>query len=162
MKKKHYNSILKYANNAEEVLNSILLGPVKIYPWTWINTDSECRISIDDKKISIINRTEPYTKNQKTKTLILHYNSKDEIVNDFNKLSNFSKKAYSVSNNISLSASKSELIIADACAKVNLENISIDFTDDDFGKDFFWMILKAEDNLGKKFEEFIAIPAEFI
>lgn len=153
-----YNSILEYAVNSKDAVNHILLGPVEISPLTWDDIDSECYVQIDNERILIINRTDLFSGKQRVKQLVLHYLTKEDIANDFNK---FAEDGINYFKKSSFNVTAAELMSTDLDNKVNIDfnNISIDFIEDNFGKEFYYLSFKTE--LDSK-NEFIIIPAEFV
>lgn len=160
---KEYDSVLEYAVNSKNEVNHMLLGPVDICPITWVDMDAECYVQVDNERVLILNRTEPLSSGkQKVKMLALHYNSKEDIVKDFEQILNFVDTSFS--GNVTLHAVSGEASGSGFEKRTNiiLENVSVDFTDDSFGKEFYFIMFNYLNEDGNTESSYIIIPAEFV
>lgn len=159
-----YDSIIEYAVNSKDVVNNVLFGPVEICPDTWVNIDTECRVQIDNERILVINRSITDEGKQRVKTLVLHYQTKKDIANDFKRIEKLEEDNAIISTHMRMSALSAEYMSTDLHdkVKVDLTNVGVDFTFDTFNKEFYYLIIRSERDDEDKVESYIIIPAEFV
>ncbi len=160
-----YNSIIEYAVNSKNNANHVLFGPIEICPFTWSDTDAECYVQIDNERVLILNKVEPYNTNtgkQNVKILSLHYKSKEDISKDFKKIIELSEFGYGAKVNLSASIGEISGAGFDTRFPILLENISVDYDTDSYGREYYFLVFNYRNSEGSIESSFIIIPAEFV